>query len=84
MITLIFLLLIIASVTVFSVQNAVPVTISLFVWRFEASLAIVVFLSVVSGILIGTGLIYLSRAKRYLKNRDTLSKDGLPKKELND
>ena len=84
MITPIFLLLIIAAVTVFSVQNAVPVTISLFIWRFDASLAIVVFLSVVSGIMIGAGLIYLSRAKRYFKNKEDLSKEGSPKEELND
>lgn len=84
MITLILLLLIIAAVTVFSVQNAVPVAISLFIWRFEASLAIVVFLSAVSGIIIGACLVYLSRAKRYFKNKENLSKDGLQKEELND
>ncbi|MEK6673598.1 MAG: LapA family protein [Nitrospirota bacterium] len=71
MITLIFLLLITAAVAVFSVQNAVPVTISLFIWRFDASLAIVIFLSVLSGIVIGTAAVYLMRAKRYLKNKES-------------
>lgn len=49
--TLIVLLLgIVAVVTIFSVQNASPVAVSFLFWRFDASLAIVIFLSVLSGI----------------------------------
>jgi len=53
MITLIIVFIIITLVTVFSVQNAIPVAISFFFWKFEASLAIVMFLSVLSGMAIG-------------------------------
>lgn len=53
MITLIFVLIIITVVTVFSVQNALPVVISFLFWKFEASLAIVFFLSVLAGVVIG-------------------------------
>jgi uncharacterized integral membrane protein len=54
MIMFVLIVLIVAVVTVFSVQNAVPVTLSFFVWRFSASLAVLVFLSVLTGILIAT------------------------------
>lgn len=53
MVTLIITLIIIAVVTVFSVQNAIPVVISFLFWKFEASLAIILFLSVVAGVVIG-------------------------------
>ena len=53
MITLIIVLIIIAVVTVFSIQNAIPVAISFLIWKFEASLAIVLFLSVLAGVVIG-------------------------------
>jgi len=49
MITVAFVLIIIAIVAVFSVQNATPVSISFLFWHFEASLAIVMLLAVISG-----------------------------------
>ncbi len=52
MLILILIILIIAIVTIFSVQNAAPVTISFLYWRFNASLAIVVFLSMLSGMIV--------------------------------
>ena len=54
---------ILALVTVFSVQNAMPVAITFFFWKFEASLAIVIFLSFLSGSVL-TGLIILLRRLR--------------------
>jgi len=51
---LILLLVIIALVAAFSVQNAAPVTISFILWKFQASLAIVIFLSVLIGAVIAT------------------------------
>ena len=53
MITLIIVLIIISVATVFSIQNAIPVAISLLFWKFEASLAIVLFLAVLAGVVIG-------------------------------
>jgi uncharacterized integral membrane protein len=53
MLTVALILLIVVLVAIFSVQNAVPVTISFFFWRFDASLAIVIFLSVLTGLITG-------------------------------
>ncbi len=64
MFTLIIVILIIAFVTIFSVQNATPVAISLITWKFEASLAVVVFLSVLAGVLIGSIITSVMVAKR--------------------
>jgi len=62
---LILLAVIIAFVTIFSVQNASPVAISFIFWKFEASLAIVIFLCLLCGVIIGSALMYVfkSRAK---------------------
>jgi lipopolysaccharide assembly protein A len=51
---LILALIIIVLVAAFSVQNAAPVTISFLLWKFQASLAIVTFLSVLIGAVIAT------------------------------
>lgn len=61
MLNLIIALIAIILVAFFSVQNAAPVVISFFFWRFEASLAVVIFLSALAGILI-TIIIYSSRS----------------------
>jgi putative membrane protein len=60
---IVLLLVIIILVSVFSVQNAVPVTLSFFLWRFEASLAIVIFLSVITGLITGIIIAILVRRK---------------------
>jgi uncharacterized integral membrane protein len=68
-----FLLLVVAIiigiVVIFSIQNSVPVVITFFFWRFEASLAIVVFLSVVAGVLIAWIIAYLSSIRKYFRKR---------------
>lgn len=61
---IILVLIIIAIVTVFSVQNAAPVIVSFIFWKFESSLAIVIFLSVLSGIIIGAIIASTSRRRR--------------------
>lgn len=63
MLIVVLLLVIIILVSVFSVQNAVPVTLSFFLWRFEASLAIVIFLSVIAGLITGIIIAILVRRK---------------------
>jgi uncharacterized integral membrane protein len=62
-ILLIFALIIITLVTVFSVQNAIPVVISFLFWKFEASLAIILFLSVLAFVVIGVSAASLFRMK---------------------
>jgi putative membrane protein len=59
---LLIVLLIIAGI--FSLQNAIPVTVTFLSWKFEASLAIIVLLSILAGILIGTILTLFIRFKR--------------------
>ena len=70
MITLIIVMIIIAVVTVFSVQNAIPVVISFLFWKFEASLAIVIFLSVLAGAAIGLIAASLFRMKSSKKKQN--------------
>lgn len=67
---LILVLVIIMLVTVFSVQNALPVTISFLFWTFEASLAIVIFLSALSGIIIGAIGMSLVRMRAHRKKTE--------------
>ena len=51
---LVLALLIIVVVAVFSAQNALPVSIVFLFWKIQASLAIVIFLSVLTGIVIAS------------------------------
>jgi uncharacterized integral membrane protein len=51
--TIIAVLVLITLVIVFSVQNAAPVAVSFLAWHTQASLAIIIFLSVIIGALIG-------------------------------
>ena len=44
--------LVIAVVVIFSVQNAVPVFVTFLAWKFGASLAVIVFLAFVIGIVV--------------------------------
>jgi len=73
MITLIIAVIIITLVTVFSVQNAAPVVLSLMVWKFEASLAIVIFLSLVSGAIIGAIIASLIRLRTNKKSAPSVT-----------
>jgi uncharacterized integral membrane protein len=51
-IILFLVVLMVAALVIFSVQNANPVTVSFVLWQFNASLAIVVFLALVTGMII--------------------------------
>jgi len=72
MTTLIIVLIIVAVVTVFSVQNAIPVAISFLFWKFEASLAIVLFLCVLAGTIIGGSAASLFRKKLSRKKQNSI------------
>jgi uncharacterized integral membrane protein len=81
MATVIFLLIVMLVVAVFSVQNAMPVAITFFFWKLEASLAIVVFLSALSGAIIGGIVVTLLRIKtsgRKSPPKDILSEPHKP------
>ena len=78
MIILIFALIIVTLIVIFSVQNAVPVTISFLAWQFNASLAIVVFLSLICGIIVMALFSSFMHLKRSRKGADP-EKEGPPK-----
>jgi uncharacterized integral membrane protein len=61
---LILALVIIAVVAVFSAQNALPVSIIFFFWKFQASLAIVIFLSALTGVVIALIVFLWLRIRR--------------------
>jgi len=81
--TIVLVLIIITIVTIFSIQNAAPVTISFLFWRFEVSLAIVIFFSALAGALVAAITYYLISIKRSLKKERALPETprDLPKTE---
>jgi putative membrane protein len=64
---LIVALLIIAVVAIFSAQNALPVSIVFLFWKFQASLAIVIFLSALTGVVIASIIFLWLRIRRTRK-----------------
>jgi uncharacterized integral membrane protein len=66
---LILALLIIAAVATFSLQNALPVSIVFLFWRFEASLAIVIFISALTGAVIASIIFLWFRIRRHGKDK---------------
>jgi uncharacterized integral membrane protein len=73
MFTLIFLLFVIIIVAIFSVQNASPVTITFFFWKFEASLAIIVFLAALCGLVAGLIVSSLMKVKTSKREKEETS-----------
>jgi len=69
MITVILVVIVIAGVAVFSVQNATPVAISFLVWRFDASLAVIVLLSFLTGMIVGMAVLSWTRIRRTVKKK---------------
>lgn len=53
MLSLTAIIVMLAIVVIFSVQNAGPVSVSFLSWHFEASLAIVIALALLGGIVVG-------------------------------
>lgn len=71
MITLVIVLVVVAVMVIFSVQNAVPVAVSFLSWKFESSLAVIIVLSTIIGILIGAMAVSFWSLKRSIKNKKT-------------
>jgi uncharacterized integral membrane protein len=67
--TFIFIIVVIIIVAAFSAQNAAPVAVSFLTWHFEASLALVIVLSLLSGMIIGMALLSLLRLRRSVRKR---------------
>jgi len=68
-------LLIFAVAVVFSAQNAIPVTLSFITWKFDASLAIVVFLAMLAGMLI-VGLFWMAVGFKKKLKKGPKGQDG--------
>jgi len=64
MFLLITIVITLTIVVIFSVQNAVPVAVSFLSWHFEASLAIVIALSLLSGLIVGMAVLSWIRLRR--------------------
>jgi uncharacterized integral membrane protein len=69
MITVVLVVIVIAGVVVFSIQNATPAAISFLFWHFEASLAIIVLLSFLIGMFVGIAVLSWIRIRRAARKK---------------
>lgn len=76
MITVVFIIIIAAVVAVFSIQNAAPVSIAFLFWHFEASLAIIILLSVLTGFIIGMIVLLSIRFVRSPRKKEKQERDN--------
>ncbi len=76
MITLIFVIIIIVAVAAFSAQNATPVAVTFLLWHFEASLALIIVLSLLGGMIIGMALLSLLRLRRSVRAKRKATTDA--------
>jgi putative membrane protein len=65
----VLLVVLIAVAVIFSVQNASPVALSFLSWHFEASLAVVILLTLVTGMIIGMAILSWSRMRRSMRKK---------------
>ena len=63
----IVLLIVFIVAGIFSYQNAIPVTVKFVSWKFEASLSVIVLLSVLGGIIAGVIMTVLAKFKSHRK-----------------
>jgi uncharacterized integral membrane protein len=75
---LLFVVVLVIAVVLFSVQNASPVAVVFLFWQFDASLAIIIFLSLVIGIIVGAVIALWSRRRRTRKDAQR-PKDSAPR-----
>lgn len=69
---LVFIAAIVVLVAIFSTQNSQPVALSFLFWKFQASLAIVVFISALAGVIIGILASFFIRISK--KRNETIKK----------
>ena len=75
---LVVAVIVVAALVIFSVQNAAPVSVAFLTWKFGASLAVIVFLSFVIGIVVAVLSTLALRVKRAARRR-TLNAEPLKK-----
>jgi uncharacterized integral membrane protein len=71
MITLVIVLIAVTVMVTFSVQNAAPVAVGFLAWEFQASLAVIILLSVLMGMVMGSIMVSLWRYKRSQRDKKT-------------
>lgn len=67
--SLIFALIIALLAVIFSVQNTEPVTINFLFWTFQGSLALILMITLATGVIVG----FLTSSPSMLKSRSTIS-----------
>jgi len=65
----ILLVIVIIIVSLFSVQNAMPVAISFMGWRFDASLAVIALLFFLAGMIAGMVVLFWTRVRRAARKK---------------
>ena len=70
MITIILVLIIIGAVTIFSIQNSKPIEVSFLLWNFKASQAIIIFLSMLTGVVATIIIVFSRYIKRSVKKQN--------------
>ncbi|OGW35053.1 MAG: hypothetical protein A2010_18255 [Nitrospirae bacterium GWD2_57_9] len=79
MLAIVLVVLVVVLVAVFSVQNAMPVTISFLAWQFDASLAIVALLIFLTGMVAGMGVpSWMRMRRRARQKKDAAGKPPKP------
>ena len=73
MITIVLVLIIISVVTIFSIQNAKPIEVSFLFWNFKASQAIIIFLSMLTGVVTTIIIVFSRYIKKSMKKKNTPS-----------
>ncbi|MCX7913590.1 MAG: lipopolysaccharide assembly protein LapA domain-containing protein [Thermodesulfovibrionales bacterium] len=68
--TIIIAIVAVMLVAIFAFQNASPVSISFILWKFEASIAIIIFLCTLVGIIIGITITVLLKFKIRSPSKD--------------
>ncbi|HXY55871.1 MAG TPA: LapA family protein [Nitrospirota bacterium] len=81
MITLVFVIIIVAVVAIFSIQNSTPVSVMFLSWHFEASLAIIILLSVLTGLIIGMIVLLSIRFVRSSRKKGNQESKGVFKEK---
>lgn len=81
MLLLIVAIITLAVVVLFSVQNASPVAVSFLLWQFEASVAVVIVLSFLLGMVAGMVILWWIRLRRYTQKKKAPESDGVSTNE---
>ena len=67
MANIVILLLIVAVIAIISVQNAMPVALTFLFWKVETSLSVVIFFSILAGLMMAIVVLLSGHLKRLSK-----------------